>query len=148
VPKAKGRQVLDNFKVNNIISMLKQGLKQDGWSVKEHVKLTGGFADLVADRDGISFVIEAKGEDKGGFYSTEMSFQMGLGQIMARMTDKSRKYAIAIPATPDFFKVLQKYKTSFAFTALGLYLFVANSDKSCFVVPPADIASFIEHNCN
>lgn len=137
---------MDNFKANSVINILKRGLKQDGWSVKEHVKLSGGFADLVADRDDLSFVIEAKGEDSGGFYAAETNFQMGLGQIMARMTDKSKKYAIAIPATPDFFKVLQKYKTSFAFAALGLYLFVANSDNSCLVVPPADIASFAEHN--
>jgi hypothetical protein len=148
VPKAKGWLELDNFKVSNVINMLKRGLKQDGWGVKEHVKLTGGFADLVVERDGTVFVIEVKGEEKGGFYTTEMNFQMGLGQIMARMTDKSKKYAIAIPATPDFFKVLQKYKTSFAFKELGLYIFVANSDNSCLVVPPADITSFIEHNCN
>jgi len=148
VLKAKGQLELDNLKANNIINMLKRGLKQDGWSVKEHVKTAGGFVDLTADRDGMSFVIEAKGEDKGGFYSTEMNFQMGLGQIMARMTDKSKKYAIAIPYTQDFIKVLQKYKTSFAFKELGLYLFVANSDNSCFVVPPEDVASFAEQNHN
>ncbi|MCL2281157.1 MAG: hypothetical protein FWC25_00650 [Dehalococcoidia bacterium] len=146
--KIKGRLELDNFKVQNVINMLKHGLKQDGWNVKEHVKLAGGFADLVAEKDNLSFVIEAKGEDKGGFYTTEMNFQMGLGQIMSRMTDKSKKYAIAIPATPDFFKVLQKYKSNFAFKELGLYLFVANSDNSCLVVPPADVASFAEQNCS
>ncbi|MCL1886226.1 MAG: hypothetical protein FWF98_05700, partial [Dehalococcoidia bacterium] len=97
MPKAKGWLELDNFKVSNVINMLKRGLKQDGWGVKEHVKLTGGFADLVVERDGTVFVIEVKGEEKGGFYTTEMNFQMGLGQIMARMTDKSKKYAIAIP---------------------------------------------------
>ena len=135
---------MDIFKESDVIGVLKRGLKQDGWGVKEQVKIGGGYADLAADKDGVSFIIEAKGEDKGGFSVAEMNFQMGLGQLMARMADKSKKYAIAFPSTPDFIKVLQKYETTFAFKTLDIYLFVANGDKSYFVVPPADIPAFIE----
>ena len=137
---------MDFFKESDVIGVLKRGLKQDGWSVKEQVKLPGGYADLAADKDGVSFIIEAKGEDKGGFSAAEMNFQMGLGQLMARMTDVNKKYAIAFPSTPDFIKVLQKYESSFAFKGLDIYLFVANGDRSYFVVPPADIPAFIDGN--
>ena len=134
------------FKESDVIGVLKRGLKQDGWSVKEQVKLANGYADLAADKDGISFIIEAKGEDKGGFSIAEMNFQMGLGQLMARMTDVNKKYGIAFPATPDFIRALHKYEKSFAFKALDVYLFVANGDKSYYVVPPADIPAFIDGN--
>lgn len=137
---------MDIFKESDVIGVLKRGLKQDGWSVKEQVKLANGYADLATDKDGISFIIEAKGEDKGGYTDAEMNFQAGLGQLMSRMTDVNKKYAVAIPSTPDFIKVLQKYETSFAFKALDIYLFVANGDRSYFVVPPADIPAFIQGN--
>ena len=45
---------VDIFKESDVIGVLKRGLKQDGWSVKEQVKLTNGFADLAVDKDGIS----------------------------------------------------------------------------------------------
>jgi hypothetical protein len=134
------------IKENEVVAALKRGLKQDGWAVKDHVKLASGFADLVADKDGVSFIIEAKGEDKGGFPVAEMNFQMGLGQLMARMSDVNRKYGLAFPSTPDFIRVLQKYEKSFAFKALDIYLFVTGSDHSYFVVPPADIPAFIDNN--
>lgn len=137
---------VDIFKESDVIGVLKRGLKQDGWSVKEQVKLTNGFADLAVDKDGISFILEAKGEDRGGFSAAEMNFQMGLGQVMARMTDPGKKYGLAFPSTPDFIKALQKYENSFAFKALGIYLFVANGDRTYFVVPPADIPAFIQNN--
>ena len=137
---------VDIFKESDVIGVLKRGLKQDGWSVKEQVKLPGGFADLAVEKDGVSFILEAKGEDKGGFSAAEMNFQMGLGQLMARMTDPNKKYGIAFPATPDFIKALQKYEHSFAFKALDVYLFVANGDKTYFVVPPADIPAYIQNN--
>jgi hypothetical protein len=137
---------LNIFKESDVIGVLKHGLKQDGWSVKEQVKLSTGFADLAVDKDGISFIIEAKGEDKGGFSAAEMNFQMGLGQLMARMTDPNKKYGIAFPSTPDFIKAIQKYETSFAFKALDVYFFVANGDKTYFVVPPADIPAYIQNN--
>jgi len=65
---------------------------------------------------------------------------------MARMTDVNKKYGIAFPLTPDFIKVVQKYESSFAFKGLDIYLFVANGDRSYFVVPPADIPAFIDGN--
>jgi len=134
------------FKEDEVISILKRGLKQDGWSVKEQVKAGKSFIDLAADKDGIAFLIEAKGEDKGGLTSAEMNLQMGLGQIMSRMTDRSKKYGLAFPRTADFMKVLQKYEGSTAFKTLDLYLFVAERDRNYFVVPPSDIAAFINDN--
>jgi len=144
--KIERMMTVDIFKESDVIGVLKRGLKQDGWSVKEQVKLPGGFADLAVDKDGVSFILEAKGEDKGGFSAAEMNFQMGLGQLMARMTDPNKKYGIAFPATPDFIKALQKFERSFAFKALDVYLFVANGDKTYFVVPPADIPAYIQNN--
>ena len=138
---------MDRFKENDIIGLLKRGLKKDGWNVREHVKLQGGFVDLLAEKDGTSFAIEACGIDKGGFISAENAFQLGLGRLLARMTDPDMRYAIAIPESQEFFLPLKKYQNSFAFKALALYIFVATSNNSCIVVPPTDIASFIEHSC-
>ena len=71
-----------------------------------------GYPDIVAEGPDGKWVIEVKGEDSGGYTSAEMNFQIGLGQIMCRMTDKNTQYGLAFPSTTDFKKVLRKYNGS------------------------------------
>ena len=56
-------------------------------SVRSTVRVSSGIVDAVATRDGKRIVIEAKGEDSGGYGSAQMNFQMAFGQISSRMTD-------------------------------------------------------------
>jgi hypothetical protein len=81
---------------------------------------TGGAIDLVATQAGETLVVEAKGEDKGGYTSAEMNFQMGVGQIASRMTDDSRDYSLAFPFNADFQRVLRRYRGTKAFARLRL----------------------------
>ncbi len=93
-------------------------------------------------------MIEAKGEDRGGYGTTEMNFQMGLGQLMSRMKHHEAKYGLAFPVTKDFRKVLRKFKGSFAFEKLGIYLIPVKRDGSCRVIPPTDTSRFLEEITN
>lgn len=84
-------------------------------------------------------MIEVKGEDKGGYTSAEMNFQIGIGQIVSRMTDPRINYAFVFPMTSDFKKVLRKYKGSVGFERLDLYFFVIHRDGK---VDKYDAANF------
>jgi len=118
------------FKESDVQNTLIRELKEKGYSIKEKYPVHSGIIDIVGDKGDERIVIEVKGEDKGGYTSAEMNFQIGLGQIMSRMTLKSAKYALAFPLTPDFKKVLKKYKGTFAFEKLGLNFYLAKLDNS------------------
>ena len=101
-------------------------LKHSGYRVVTRPHAPSGYPDIVAEGPDGKWVIEVKGEDSGGYTSAEMNFQMGLGQIMSRMTDKNIQYGLAFPWTPDFRRVLKKYKGSDSFERLSLCLFVVH----------------------
>ena len=88
-------------------------------------------------------LIEATGEDKGGYASAETAFQVELGQLMSRMTHRETHYALAFPLTATFIKVLQKYRGTFAFTNLGICLLPVNRDGTCQIIPPTHITKFL-----
>ncbi len=75
-------------------------------------------------------VIEVKGEDKGGYNSAEMNFQIGIGQIISRMTNQNVTYALAFPLTSNFKKVLRKYKNTFGFQKLNLFFYIVKEDET------------------
>ena len=104
--------------------ILLQYLKDNNYKVRRQVRVASDIVDVVAEGPDGRWFIEVKGEDKGGYTSAEMNFQMGVGQIMSRMTDPRVSYALAFPMTSDFKKVLRKYKGSLGFERLNLYFFV------------------------
>lgn len=124
-------------------AILVKHLRDNGYKVAQQVRVHSGFIDIEATgRDG-RWVIEVKGEDKGGYTSAEMNFQIGVGQMVARMTNPEACYALAIPWTPDFVKVLKKYKGSIGFERLGLWLFVIRRDGQVTRHDPKGVSSLL-----
>jgi len=137
-------EVSSVFRENEVLSILVRYLKDNGWKVKEQIRVNGGSIDIGADREGKILLIEAKGEDKGGYTSAEMNFQIGLGQLMSRMKHHEAEYGLAFPLTKDFIKVLAKYKGSFAFEKLGLYLISVAREGGCRLISPKEASKFLE----
>ncbi len=100
-------------------SMLCSFLRHTGYVVRERVQVPNGIVDAVATRGGARIVIEAKGEDCGGYGSAQMNFLMAVGQITSRMDDPDARYAIAFPATAYYVRVLRTFRGSPAFERLG-----------------------------
>jgi len=131
------------FREKDVQNILVKYLKEKNYNVKEEHQVSSGIIDIVADKDDELIVIEVKGEDKGGYTSAEMNFQMGLGQIMSRMTSKSAKYMLAFPLTPNFKKVLKKYKKTFAFEKLGLNFYLVKPDDSVMECSSQELMDFL-----
>lgn len=119
-------------------------LRQTGFDVREQVTVPNGIIDAVAERDGARLVIEVKGEDKGGYSSAQMNFQLGIGQVSSRMSDPAAAYAIGFPLTPAFVKVLRTFRGSLGFERLGLVLYAVGRDGSVQEVAPHDARAWIE----
>jgi hypothetical protein len=119
-------------------------LEEKGYQVRLKVTVSSGKVGIVSHGpDGSQIMIEAKGEDAGGYNSAEMNFQMGVGQIISRMADPRSDYALAIPMTRDFKKVLKKYKGSIGFGRLGLLFFVVHRDGKVDKYDATAVAAFI-----
>jgi hypothetical protein len=119
-------------------------LRHAGYEVKEKVRVASGIVDAVATRDGERIVIEAKGEDSGGYASAQMNFQMAFGQISSRMTDPGATYAIAFPMTPDYLKVLRTFRGSLAFDRLNLIFYIVSRDSDVREIGASEIPAWIE----
>ena len=132
------------FREREVLSILVRYLKENGWTVKEQIRVKGGSIDIGAEKEGKTLLIEAKGEDRGGYGTAEMNFQIGLGQVMSRMKHHEAEYGLAFPLTRDFTKVLRKYKGSFAFEKLGIYLLPVARDGTCHLIPPNEVLKFLE----
>ena len=132
------------FREREVLSILVRHLKEKGWTVKEQIRVEGGSIDVGAEKEGKILLIEAKGEDRGGYGTAEMNFQIGLGQLMSRMKHSDAEYGLAFPLTKDFTKVLRKYKGSFAFEKLGIYLVPVKRDGSCHLISPLDVLKFLQ----
>jgi len=132
------------FREREVLSILVRYLKENGWKVKEQIRVESGSIDIGAEKEGKTLLIEAKGEDRGGYTSAEMNFQMGLGQLMSRMKHREAEYGFAFPLTKDFTKVLRKYKGSFAFEKLEIYLLPVARDGACRLIPPNEVLRFLE----
>lgn len=132
------------FREREVLSILVRYLKENDWIVKEQIRVKGGSIDIGAEKEGKMMLIEAKGEDRGGYTSAEMNFQMGLGQLMSRMKHRDAEYGLAFPLTKDFTKLLRKYEGSFAFERLGIYLIPVKRDGSCQLVSSSDVLKFLD----
>ena len=124
--------------------ILVQYLKDNGYNIRRQVREASGIIDIVANGPSGNWSIEVKGEDRGGYTSAEMNFQMGLGQLMSRMKQYEVKYGLAFPLTEDFIRVLRKYRDSHAFEKLGIYIIPVKKDGSCRLVSPSDFSRFLE----
>lgn len=127
-PVAAGGHAVSVFREREVERLLYARLRQDGYSVQEQVPVASGIVDAVATRNGERLVIEAKGEDAGGYSSAQMNFQMAFGQLASRMTDPSATYAIAFPMTADYVRVLRTFRGSLAFERLNLVLYLVARD--------------------
>ncbi|MFX0203246.1 MAG: hypothetical protein ACFFCW_44650 [Candidatus Hodarchaeota archaeon] len=116
------------FKELEVKRILVNYLRKQGYEIKSNVPCSSGYIDLVAVKEGRSTCVEAKGEDEGGYTSAEMNFQMGLGQIISRMTDPQATYALAIPITDNYMRVIRKYKGSFGLVRLDCSFFLISED--------------------
>lgn len=131
------------FREAEVKQILVKYLQGKGYQVRTEVLVPSGMVDIVgASPDGSQIMIEVKGEDAGGYTSAEMNFQMGVGQIISRMTEPGSDYALAIPMTGDFKRVLKKCKGSFGFERLGLLFFVVHRDGKVDKYDAAAIAAF------
>ena len=57
------------FRERQVLSILVRHLKDNGWIVKEQIRVEGGSVDIGAEKEGKILLIEAKGEDRGGYTS-------------------------------------------------------------------------------
>ena len=119
-------------------------LRRAGYEVQEKVRVSSGIVDAIATRDGKRIVIEAKGEDSGGYGSAQMNFQMAFGQISSRMTDPDATYAIAFPMTPDYLKVLRTFRGSLAFDRLNLIFYIVGRDSQVREIDASEVPAWIE----
>lgn len=132
------------FTEKEVEEILIQHLKDGGYKVRRQVPVTSGKVDVVADGPDGYWFIEVKGEDKGEYTSAEMNFQIGVGQIVSRMTEPSVSYALAFPMTSNFKSVLRKYKGSSGFERLNLKFFVIHGDGKVNKYDSATIRTLID----
>lgn len=126
-------------------------LQSRDYKVKKRVRVSNGIIDLVATHSGMEWVVEVKGEDRGNFNTAEMNFRVGVTQLCSRIsTRENREYALAIPLTPKFRKVLIKQEQFEIFQQMRLWLFVVSPDGTVSKIPPDDVQAFrnsiVEHN--
>lgn len=133
------------FTEDEVISLLCEHLRKNGWNVKKQVSIDHGKIDIGAVKENNTLLIEAKGEDRGPGGTAEMNFQVGLGQLMSRMQHKEAEYGLAFPLTENFIRVLRKYHGTFAFEKLGILLIPVSSDGSCQLISPTNASEFLEN---
>jgi hypothetical protein len=143
-PGAASRQADGPFREAEVESLLYSFLRGKGYVVRQKVRVPSGIVDAVGTRGGERIVIEAKGEDSGGYDSTQMNFQMAVGQIASRMGDPDARYAIALPVTADYVRVLRTFRGSPAFERLGIAFYVVDRSGDVREIEPRLVRGWIE----
>ena len=132
------------FREAEVESLLYSFLRREGYVVRERARVPSGIVDAVATRGGERIVIEAKGEDSGGYDSAQMNFQMAVGQIASRMSDPDARYAVAFPMTAYYERVLLTFRGSPAFERLGITFYVVDRSGNVHEIKPRLIRGWIE----
>lgn len=133
------------FKEARVEKCLASWFEAQGYRVDMRVIVASGIIDFVAYRGQEIWVIEAKGEDRGGYNSAEMNFRIGIGQVGSRMSGfENAHFGLAIPVTRDFNRVLRKFTGSIAFEKLGLWLFLIDESDGVNLVAPEEARSYID----
>ncbi|MDE3097353.1 MAG: MarR family transcriptional regulator [Chloroflexota bacterium] len=90
----------DAFAEDAIKRSLETYLQSKGWSTEIAWGQTHGV-DIVAQRDGVRWIIEVKG--RGSRPEMRVNYFIGmLGELLQRMSDPDAKYSIALPDMPQF----------------------------------------------
>ena len=78
---------------SDVVAIFAAWLSHQGWSVRTEV----AFIDVIAERDGITLIGEAKGTTK----EAGLDVDTGYGQLLRRMgpEDDARRYALVVPAS-------------------------------------------------
>jgi len=140
-------QATDIFREARVQTILVTHLKSQGYAVQESFRAPGGIIDVVAQSEAGRLVIEVKGEDRGGFGTAQMNFQMGIGQLLSRMADPHDTYCLAFPLTADFRRVLAAYRHTLGLLKAGISALAVGDDGSVLRLTPAGFQDFIDHDC-
>ncbi len=133
------------FTEGQVEDFLQPWLELRGYAVSKRVRVANGIIDMVAHGDDGEWIIEAKGEDRGGFGTSEMNFRIGIAQICSRRTGRvGQKSALAIPFTPQFQKVLRKHRDFSVFEKMDIWLFVARADGTITKLAPDQVQAFVD----
>ncbi len=121
-------------------------LEAKGYSVRKRVRVANGIIDVVAQGQTEEWIIEAKGEDKGGYNSAEMNFRIGISQICSRMEDSGRDkaFGLAIPMTTHFEKVLRKHRNFSVFDQMRIWLLIVDAEGAVTALHPAEVQKFVD----
>ncbi|MEU4765085.1 hypothetical protein AB0H12_17680 [Actinosynnema sp. NPDC023794] len=78
---------------SDVVKAFASWLRREGWSVRTEV----GYVDVVAERDGVTLLAEAKGRTG----SPGLDIDTAYGQLLRRMepSSSSRRYALVVPAS-------------------------------------------------
>jgi hypothetical protein len=132
------------FKERQVQGLLVDWFQNQGYQAQTQAPVKNGIVDVLVSVRDREWVIEVKGEDRGGYASAQMNFQMGIGQILSRMADPTKVYALAFPATKDYGRVVEKYQGTFGADKLGLYLITVSRDGAVEGFAGSDINELIE----
>jgi hypothetical protein len=132
------------FKERQVEGLLVDWFRNLGYQVQTQVPVKGGIIDVVAKVRDREWVIEVKGEDRGGYASAQMNFQMGIGQLLTQMTNPAKAYALAFPATQDYGRVVEKYQGTFGAEKLGIHFITVDRDGAVNGFAGADVDELIE----
>jgi hypothetical protein len=135
---------MEPFRESDLLYHLITYLREQGFHVKQQVPVQGGRADIVARKGDSVLLVEAKGEDRGGYASAEMNLQMGFGQVLSRMNEPSWGYGLALPNTPDFRRALSKYARGTGIERLGWTFFMVSSTGKVDIYDAVDFQRFID----
>jgi len=103
--------------------------------------------DIVAQKGHEKWIIEVKGETKGGSASGDVDFCTGLGQLLSIMKkfDEDIHYGIAVPhPSKNFRNIIGRFSNSEAIKKLGLNLFLVRRDGAVVHKSTEEFAVFAE----
>lgn len=133
------------FTEGRVEKLLVPWLEAQGFTVQMRVRVPNGIIDLVARKSVDEWVIEAKGEDRGGYNTAEMNFRIGISQICSRMAEGQGKiFCLAIPMTPHFKRVLVKHMSFVVFERVGLWLLVVESNGEVRALSPDAVQQYVD----
>jgi hypothetical protein len=141
-------EIMTPFREALVLEYLAAYLRVQGYEVSEQAQVHNGTADLLARRGGETWLIEAKGEDEGGYTSAEMNLQMGFGQLLSRMAEPSWLYGLALPDTPGFRRALAKYSGGFGLSFLPWAFFVVSVDGAVTMYNVNQFQQFVDALAN
>jgi hypothetical protein len=132
------------FREADVEEALYRHLEAGGYRVERGVRVPSGIVDAVATSSAERVVIEAKGEDRGGYGSAQMNFQIGIGQLASRMVDEASVYALAFPDSEHYRAVLRTFGGSIAFVRLNLRFYAVGRDGSVRTIEADEISAWID----